>query len=636
MKNLYRPSACVLGLGLLALFSLSAPLEAHTRTEYRLFEIGAVGEGEYSFHINDVGGAAGTFARTEMGVPAAFYWSNGRRVEIGTLGGLGRGQGSIAYGLNDLGQVVGESLAADGVAHAFLWRDQNNNGRTDPGDMIDLGAANVPSRAMGINSFGQVALRVQPGGSALSYLWTPQTPNGTLGTSTLVAEGALVSRINDYGQLLGRFFTGKVTNTAFLWTPSAPNTSTGNLISLPTLPDAVSTSPTLLHQNGSVGGITKQADALQHAWVWIPSANNGEIGILTDLVPPGSGAGTSLTIGGVNRWGHVLVNRFQPSQPEAQQSAAFLWKDGSFRALRPMPPNTTGTALDDPEDPEHGVIVGYGNTSGTPQSAFLLDHFGYLPLTGFGSWKLDRAAALNAEGDIAGIGRKTAGGKPTHFMLRPEGLLPPIPPLPPTQVRAYALTDRDVLIHWQDGANNEDGFRLTRLVNGAAVDVQVLPALTGTGTLRYLVVSGLTPATRYTFRLEAFNAGGNTPTRPSTVSVLTQKSVMLSSRQAGKAVTKDLTLTNPLTAAAVRAEIRFTPGSLTAPLAVGLPGPRQTLLPVPAGPITLAAGGRLRLRIVYTPSGTPETVNRTLQLQISVGEDLIVAPLQFGVSGTFR
>src|SRR5256885_15019294 len=46
--------------------------------------------------------------------------------DLGTLGG----SSSSGYGINDAGQVTGESLTASGERHAFLW---------DKGTMTDLG-----------------------------------------------------------------------------------------------------------------------------------------------------------------------------------------------------------------------------------------------------------------------------------------------------------------------------------------------------------------------------------------------------------------------------------------------------------------------------------------------------------------
>ncbi|QLQ04769.1 MAG: hypothetical protein HZY76_00755 [Anaerolineae bacterium] len=48
-----------------------------------------------------------------------FFWENGVMQSLGTLGG----SWSIAYGVNDAGQVVGTSLAGSGYSGAFLWQN---------------------------------------------------------------------------------------------------------------------------------------------------------------------------------------------------------------------------------------------------------------------------------------------------------------------------------------------------------------------------------------------------------------------------------------------------------------------------------------------------------------------------------
>ena len=71
--------------------------------------------------------------------------------DLGTLGG----NYSLAHGINNSGQVVGESATANGYYHAFLYSS---------GTMTDLGTlGGSRSGAWCINASGQVVGSAPPG-----------------------------------------------------------------------------------------------------------------------------------------------------------------------------------------------------------------------------------------------------------------------------------------------------------------------------------------------------------------------------------------------------------------------------------------------------------------------------------------
>ena len=76
---------------------------------------------------------------------------------IGSLGGFT----SIAFGINELGQVVGWSHTPTGEQHAFLW--------TASGGMQALGGLSI---ALSINNAGQiVGYSELPSGALHATLW---------------------------------------------------------------------------------------------------------------------------------------------------------------------------------------------------------------------------------------------------------------------------------------------------------------------------------------------------------------------------------------------------------------------------------------------------------------------------------
>ena len=78
-------------------------------------------------------------------------------------------------------------------------------------------------------------------------------------------------------------------------------------------------------------------------------------------------------------------------------------------------------------------------------------------------------------------------------------------PSAPTGLSASVAGDTQINLSWTDTASNEDGFKLERSAGGGAF-VQIANLLSGVTTYAN---SGLTPGTAYTYRVRAYNAGGD-------------------------------------------------------------------------------------------------------------------------------
>ena len=144
-------------------YSLTAPGQRHAfitgPNGLGMTDLGTLGGNEsYASGINDAGQVVG-YSYTAAGQPHAFITGpNGLGMkDLGTLPTLGGLDGSYAYGINDAGQVVGSSFtittAAGQTEHAFIT-GPNGVGMTDLGTLG--GDYSFVSAASGINDAGQV------------------------------------------------------------------------------------------------------------------------------------------------------------------------------------------------------------------------------------------------------------------------------------------------------------------------------------------------------------------------------------------------------------------------------------------------------------------------------------------------
>ena len=184
--------------------------------------------------INDAGQVVGT--QQSGGTSRAMLRNpEGGASDLGTLGG----ESSWAYGINESGQVVGASLTTTGERHAFLWT---------PGQgMQDLGTlgGGTSSTARGINDRGDVVgestlPRVDPREPQRhAFLWTSSQGMQDLGALGQGLTSSIAFDINNAGQVVGRSFSAdrivfppidpEYFSRAFLWAPGQGMRDLGDL-----------------------------------------------------------------------------------------------------------------------------------------------------------------------------------------------------------------------------------------------------------------------------------------------------------------------------------------------------------------------------------------------------------------------
>lgn len=245
--------------------------------------------------IRDIGGVGGSGE-----IYHAFVWSkSGGMRDLGNLGGL---YGSNANAINQLGQVVGSASAPDGRFHAFRWSAREG--------MLDLGLLSSRpdgrSVATAINDAGKVVGGGDKAdGNSHAFLWTRHkglADLGTLGGSTsfalaIAADGLVAGE----STVRGAFPTH-----AFIWTPGSGMQDVGPR-------GAAQASVRGMSTNGHMYGVIFPRVGGRHAFSWTRERGMIEIGTL--------GGSESVANGGNNRR-QVVGGSFTRNDEEFH---AFIW-----------------------------------------------------------------------------------------------------------------------------------------------------------------------------------------------------------------------------------------------------------------------------------------------------------------------
>ncbi len=331
-----------------AVLLLFAAGSAFGAVQYAITDLGTLG-GTYSLAngINNSGQVVGEAATSDGNAHAFLYSDSGSMQDLGTLGGTS----SRAYGINDSGQVVGSSyLSGDGRNHAFLY--------SGSGPMTDLGTlpGGRDSRAYDINNSGQVGGESEASsGIPQAFLYSGSGPMQDLGT--LTGAGMSEARgINNSGQVVG-LSNDYYYQRAFLYSGNGPMQDLG----VP--PGAITASATAINDNGQVAGYANYPNYQIRAFLYTGS------GPMTDL---GTLGGASVAYG-INNSGQVVG---LSAIAGSGNSHAFLYSgSGPMKDLNNLVAPSSGWTLTQANAiNDKGQIVGTGTNPVGQTHAFLLSY----------------------------------------------------------------------------------------------------------------------------------------------------------------------------------------------------------------------------------------------------------------------
>jgi probable HAF family extracellular repeat protein len=307
-----------------AVFVVAAPAilvaeEIRYRVKPLGYFTGAVVDQSAAFAINDLGQLIGDSLTPTSGVDA-FWWDP---IEgMINIGDLGSGRGSEAFGINNSGHVTGNSHRAPGAGReACFWRR----------DLGMLGLGDLPggsfySRGEAINDLDQVTGYSQAEFGSRAFLWDAQ--NGMISLGTLPGgHQSWGFAINNRGQV-GCVSSGGAFGEACIWEPELGMRPLG-----PIPGGGAAVEVVAINERGQITGLAHAPSGTQ-AYLWDPQEGFTLCGLMPGPEPAFSVAE------GMNDDGVIVgtaTNNAFATPPQREIYTPFIWdRAHGMRAIAPL------------------------------------------------------------------------------------------------------------------------------------------------------------------------------------------------------------------------------------------------------------------------------------------------------------
>jgi len=295
----------------------------------------------------------------------------------------------ISYSVNSTGTVVGYAETSAGQ-RGFYWRDDNDNGVSDPGEFHDFFPSGFAGVAYDINDSNRVVGVLDAGGvGTQAFVW-----DSTNGFKTIDPPAIWAQSINNAGNIAlwgSASYSSCPPNGQPCQATHAFILKNNTYIDLGTLDNTTLSLQSFswrISEDGHVVGYSQtpsnNASLPIHPFLWFDANNNNtsDAGEMKDL---GTLSGVNAYAYDINASGYVIGT----SEVSGGGTHAYVWHDdnangandaGEMKDLNGQFTDATWTTLVEARSiNDGGQIVGWGTKSNGETHAFLLTPTGFTP-----------------------------------------------------------------------------------------------------------------------------------------------------------------------------------------------------------------------------------------------------------------